>query len=181
MQSKSGFTIVELLIVILVIGILASVTVVAFNGVRNRATESVVMKDVKTNAGRIQRYTIETGGLPQTWPEMILPPTGTADKAHALTVSSRNHYSELVVVYYFNDAARGGWPGYDNSDGMVVISKIASTGKVFAVTTQSQSTRDITAEYVATGGTDIGAAFSQAYSAKRGGGYNMLPYVTANN
>lgn len=39
-KSKSGFTIVELLIVIIVISILASITVVAYNGVRNRATDS---------------------------------------------------------------------------------------------------------------------------------------------
>lgn len=36
-KTKSGFTIVELLIVIVVIGVLAAITVVAFNGVQQRA------------------------------------------------------------------------------------------------------------------------------------------------
>lgn len=35
--KQSGFTIVELLIVIVVIGILAAITIVAFNGIQNRA------------------------------------------------------------------------------------------------------------------------------------------------
>lgn len=39
-KSKSGFTIVELLVVIVVIGILASITVVAFNGMRARADDA---------------------------------------------------------------------------------------------------------------------------------------------
>ncbi len=36
-KKNSGFTIVELLIVIVVIGILAAITIVAFNGIQNRA------------------------------------------------------------------------------------------------------------------------------------------------
>ncbi|RYF28607.1 MAG: prepilin-type N-terminal cleavage/methylation domain-containing protein, partial [Chloroflexi bacterium] len=34
--NNRGFTIVELLIVIVVIGILAAITIVAFNGIQNR-------------------------------------------------------------------------------------------------------------------------------------------------
>ncbi len=39
-KVSSGFTIVELLIVVVVIGVLASITVVAFNGVKQRANNS---------------------------------------------------------------------------------------------------------------------------------------------
>ena len=44
---RRGFTIVELLIVIVIIAILAAVTVIAFNGVRNRAQGVVIGDEFK--------------------------------------------------------------------------------------------------------------------------------------
>jgi len=48
--KQSGFTIVELLIVIVVIGILAAITIVAFNGVQQRAATAAVQSDLAQNA-----------------------------------------------------------------------------------------------------------------------------------
>jgi len=44
---SAGFTIVELLIVIVVIGILAAVTIVAFNGVQTKANTAALKSDIK--------------------------------------------------------------------------------------------------------------------------------------
>lgn len=41
-QSSRGFTIVELLIVIVVIAVLAAITTVAFNGIQKRAGDSAI-------------------------------------------------------------------------------------------------------------------------------------------
>lgn len=41
-HNSTGFTLVELLIVIVVIAVLAAITIIAFKGVQNRATISVV-------------------------------------------------------------------------------------------------------------------------------------------
>lgn len=50
-QKQSGFTIVELLIVIVVIGILAAITIMAYNGVQNSAQVATVQSDF-TNASK---------------------------------------------------------------------------------------------------------------------------------
>lgn len=49
--KQPGFTIVELLIVIVVIGILAAITIVAYNGIQDRARISVSAADI-TNASK---------------------------------------------------------------------------------------------------------------------------------
>jgi len=56
-----GFTIVELLIVIVVVGILAAITIVAFNGVRQRASDAQRKSDIANIAKAIQSYKVEKG------------------------------------------------------------------------------------------------------------------------
>jgi len=53
MRKNTGFTIVELLIVIVVIGILAAITIVAYNGIQQRATTAAIQSEVTQNAKSI--------------------------------------------------------------------------------------------------------------------------------
>lgn len=45
-KTKSGFTIVELLIVIVVIGVLAAITIVAYNGIQQRSRDNIRKADL---------------------------------------------------------------------------------------------------------------------------------------
>lgn len=64
-QRKSiGFTIVELLIVIVVIAILATIVVVSYRGVRERAEASAIITHVKQYADIFETYIIDNGRAP---------------------------------------------------------------------------------------------------------------------
>lgn len=60
-QKQTGFTIVELLIVIVVIGILAAITIVAFNGVQSRARDTQRKSDLAQLAKAIHYYAADKG------------------------------------------------------------------------------------------------------------------------
>ena len=64
-RNNSGFTIVELLIVIVVIGILAAIVIVAYNGVQDRAKDASRIVKAKEMAKAIERYYIDNGYYPQ--------------------------------------------------------------------------------------------------------------------
>src|SRR5665647_517552 len=60
----AGFTIVELLIVIVVIGILATVTIVAYNGIQQRATGASLQTDLKGASTQLKMYQVDNGAYP---------------------------------------------------------------------------------------------------------------------
>ena len=59
-----GFTIVELLIVIVVIAILASISIVAYNGIQQRARDTQRAQDMKTIAKALEMYYADNGRFP---------------------------------------------------------------------------------------------------------------------
>lgn len=63
-SSTKGFTIVELLIVIVVIAILAAITVVAYNGIQQRANNTAIIDTASKTVRMVQAYVAANGVYP---------------------------------------------------------------------------------------------------------------------
>lgn len=63
-NKQSGFTIVELLIVIVVIGILAGLVITTFNGIQQKARDTERETDIKALHGQIEAFSAQKGYYP---------------------------------------------------------------------------------------------------------------------
>lgn len=87
-RRPSGFTIVELLIVIVVIGILAAITIAAYNGIQDRARAATVMSDLTNASQQLKLDQVDTGSYPAT--------TSAANGGNGLKASPGTTYQYTV-------------------------------------------------------------------------------------
>jgi len=106
MKKKAyGFTIVELLIVIVVIGILSAITIVAFRGVQSRALNSARYQEVMAWHKLIQTYIIEQNNkLPPITNGDYCLGTGFPDGDGVAGGECRDYNAYWSTTYHENDA-----------------------------------------------------------------------------
>ncbi|HEX8226831.1 MAG TPA: prepilin-type N-terminal cleavage/methylation domain-containing protein [Candidatus Saccharimonadales bacterium] len=63
-RTQQGFTIVELLIVIVVIGILAALVITTYNGIQQKGRNTERTTDLKAVQGQLEAYYAQTGRYP---------------------------------------------------------------------------------------------------------------------
>jgi len=90
MKSRSGFTIVELLVVIVVIGILATISVAAYSGIQERARNASLLSAMDALEKGLRLYVSEHGEY--------IRPTDLADP-----------YNKYICL----QPTSGGWPVRD--------------------------------------------------------------------
>lgn len=96
-SSQKGFTIVELLIVIVVIGILAALVLNTFAGVQRRARDTQRRTDVNSIATNLEVYYNDNGGYPLAAtvanlasidPEALKAPNSTVTTVKSLSAAA---------------------------------------------------------------------------------------------
>lgn len=87
--KSTGFTIVELLVVIVVIGVLAGITIVGYTGINQRAIVASLQTDLSTSSQQLKMYNTEYGSYPQTFTGNC-PTAPVSDSRYCLKSSQGN-------------------------------------------------------------------------------------------
>lgn len=128
--KQKGFTIVELLVVIVVIGILAAITMVSYSGVTTKAKATAAQSNAVSVKSVIETYYADNGlnagngvwpanaGLVNNYSNgataLVKLPTGVTLSAGTVALSAAAGSGDKTVTYMQNTGATGGCIAYYN-------------------------------------------------------------------
>lgn len=146
-KTNTGFTIVELLIVIVVIAILAAITIVSYNGVTGRAHDVSVQNDMRNADNGLQLYQSLMGRSAQA----AVPFSVTTAMDHIKTndgtvrvVFAKGSYAapdlypdaaDGTVILGFNQTTISGSPTTYQLDDICIVAK-SKSGQNYLYTTR---------------------------------------------
>jgi len=143
-SSRRGFTIVELLIVIVVIAILAAISVVAYNGIQARARDAQRVSDLNSIYKAVLNYQSVHGSLPgcagygycasqptnpantQSWKNMNISPEFIANMPND-PINTDNQYGYYYARGYAKNTSGTGVSYVGGGNSFVLSTRLESS------------------------------------------------------
>ena len=112
-----GFTIIELLIVIVIIGILVAITAVSYNGITKSAKESALKSELKQASTEVEVAKAKTGNPPANASSLTTPKNGT------LTLSTNTEQNTWCLTITPNSPNNQNIPNFNITSDSGTISE----------------------------------------------------------
>ena len=116
-ESNRGFTIIELLIVIVIIGILVAITAVSYNGITKSAKESALKSELKQASTEVEVAKAKTGNPPANASSLTTPKNGT------LTLSTNTEQNTWCLTITPNSPNNQNIPNFNITSDTNTISE----------------------------------------------------------
>lgn len=179
--KRSGFTVVELLIVIVVIAILAVVTIVAYSGLQKRALETALKSDLRQAHSQLSVHAVENGSYPADINSVKKSETTdfqyTASGHEYCLTGLAAGAGAAFYITHGGSMLDGVCPGHssvaETTGGVISNIKVGSdsyTVHSFTSSGEFLSSRDRTIEYLIVGGGGGGGSSSNSIRGAGGGG-----------
>ena len=138
--KNQGFTIVELLIVVVVIAILAAITIVSYAGITARANESAVKLQASNFLKKVEAYNAEKGAYPTAvtdlstssstsyyWADTTNVNGGTTKSAVTTNLDNTGNVTKKLGVKFCTTGVRAYFYNPNKSGGAGVDSSVTGT------------------------------------------------------
>ncbi len=140
---QRGFTLVELIIVIVVIGILAAIILVAYGGITNSANDAAVKSDLSNVAKTLELWRADSGS--NTYPINTSGLNAMKAAGHSLNASKSSYQTDNTHNFLYcygdpNDGSSYSLAAYSKSGKRFYISNTSGGVKEFSPTSWTSMT-----------------------------------------